>query len=198
MLGQTFGTTHRCTYIRSSANCWSAMKLWDLTNSFNFFSKPYKTQLVFLLPLVLASPFFAGWNCRRRRPTMQFLVASVLYPFSWQFFIYRLKYIQYKKLTSNHERPTQASPISTTGARFETLSSKQNPKLARKYAIWVGCNGKNMGGEMKKTNGSLVRVRPRPGTRTSRVKHRVESIRLVRVGALTSRLSRIWPCYMVC
>ena len=38
-------------------------------------------------------PLFAGWHCRRRRPTMRFLVASVLYPFSWNdFFIMWLKY----------------------------------------------------------------------------------------------------------
>ena len=70
-------------------------------------------------------------------------------------------------LTSNHERPTQASPISKTGARFGTKSSIQHPKLAIKicYLGWLQC--KNME-KIKETNRSLVRVRPRPRTRTNR------------------------------
>ena len=52
-------------------------------------------------------------------------------------------------LTSNYERTTQASTISTMGARFGTQSSIQHPKLARKYDIWVGCNSKNMGGNKR-------------------------------------------------
>ena len=40
------------------------------------------------------------------------------------------------------------------------------------------------GKKIKETNRSLVGVRPRPGTRISRVKHLIDPIMMVRVGSL--------------
>ena len=55
--------------------------------------------------------------------------------FSWNDFIVGKRIYDMKMLTSDHDRPTQASLVIKTGAKFGTEIIVQHHKLARKYAI---------------------------------------------------------------